>query len=412
MMGISCELLLLMSATSGAAAFGVVPLAARGPAHGAFGIRAAIRLDASAAGGGDDDGAAGGGELSTESLLKLRQRILNIQQNGLASPSQKLFDLAMSKSPQTLMQEFFRTSPPEVVQAMQDAVASLLGSLPPFEFDAQMTTTGDKLAALMLQLQMTGYMLRNAEYVMTVRRLLKLKSRSMEEFRAAFDRVDLDKSGFIENSEVEQLLREVYEDVPPFEVATFVELFDTDGDGRISWDEFITGLGGNTDGTNADLSSLPLIAGSDGPGGPEPKLSGTVTVEMDDGSKVEMDASSYMEQLKAEASALRNELAQAEQAKVKEELALSTSISAYVSSLPDAQLKLLTSGISDDVVAAMKQLVTFILRAPDGEGPLAKDAEVTLEQAKLQQLCLYQLILGYRLREAEATGSADEQIGR
>ena len=43
---------------------------------------------------------------------------------------------------------------------------------------------------------------------------------------------------------------------------------------------------------------------------------------------------------------------------------------------------------------------------------LAKDAEVTLEQAKLQQLCLYQLILGYRLREAEATGSADEQIGR
>ena len=184
--------------------------------------------------------------------------------------------------------------------------------------------------------------------------------------------MDLDKSGFIENSEVEQLLREVYEDVPPFEVATFVELFDTDGDGRISWDEFIAGLGGNTDGTNADLSSLLLIAGSDGPGGPEPKLSGTVTVEMDDGSKVEMDASSYMEQLKAEASALRNELAQAEQAKVKEELALSTSISAYVSSLPDAQLKLLTSGISDDVVAAMKQLVTFILRAPDGEGLLPK----------------------------------------
>ena len=45
---------------------------------------------------------------------------------------------------------------PEVSQAMRDAITSLLGSLPPLEFDARMTTTGDKLSALMLQLQMTG----------------------------------------------------------------------------------------------------------------------------------------------------------------------------------------------------------------------------------------------------------------
>ena len=60
----------------------------------------------------------------------------------------------------------------------------------------------------------------------------------------------------------------------------------------------------------------------------------------------------------------------------------------------------------------MKQLVTFILRSPDGDGALDKDAEVTLEQAKLQQLCLYQLVLGYRLREAEATGEASDSIGK
>ena len=64
------------------------------------------------------------------------------------------------------------------IQAMQDAVAALLGNLPPYEFDAQMTTTGDKLAALMLQLQMTGYLLRNAEYVMKLRQILNIKSRS------------------------------------------------------------------------------------------------------------------------------------------------------------------------------------------------------------------------------------------
>ena len=106
------------------------------------------------------------------------------------------------------------------------------------------------------------------------------------------------------------------------------------------------------------------------------------------------------------------ELAKDQASKAASESALATSLSAYVSSLPEPQLKLLSSSISEDVTTAMKQIVTYILRAPGGEGPLDKDAEVTLEQQKLQQLCLYQLILGYTLREAEATGEAGEALGR
>ena len=60
----------------------------------------------------------------------------------------------------------------------------------------------------------------------------------------------------------------------------------------------------------------------------------------------------------------------------------------------------------------MRQLVTYILRSPSGDGPLGKEQAVTMEQNRLQQLCLYQLILGYKLREAEATGEAQDAIGR
>ena len=70
--------------------------------------------------------------------------------------------------------------------------------------------------------------------------------------------------------------------------------------------------------------------------------------------------------------------------------------------------QLLSSGISEDVVTAMRQIVTYILRAPSGEGELDAKAEVTLEQQKLMDLCLYQLILGYTLREAEAKGEASD----
>jgi hypothetical protein len=107
------------------------------------------------------------------------------------------------------------------------------------------TTTGDKMAALMLQLQMTGYMLRNAEYVLTLRKVLNLSTRNAAEYRKAFDKLDLDGSGFIERNDIEKLLTDVYDgkNVPDFEVDTFIRLFDVNSDGVVSWEEFATTLG-------------------------------------------------------------------------------------------------------------------------------------------------------------------------
>ena len=115
--------------------------------------------------------------------------------------------------------------------------------------------------------------------------------------------------------------------------------------GKISWDEFAAALG--VDEAAADPFVLPLLAGGDsedesGPPPAGPTLSGTVTIELDDGSEVEMDASAYMEQLKLEAQSLRAELTLLEgreTALQKGAGSLSGSISSYVSSLPEAQLK-------------------------------------------------------------------------
>tara|TARA_B100000795_G_C22373689_1_gene277064 strand:+ start:93 stop:284 length:192 start_codon:yes stop_codon:yes gene_type:complete len=62
----------------------------------------------------------------------------------------------------------------------------------------------------------------------------------------------------------------------------------------------------------------------------------------------------------------------------------------------------------------MRMLVDYILKggSPNGDGrEVSTDEQVRIEQDKLQQLCLYQLVLGYRLREAEATGEAQQRLG-
>ena len=398
----------------------------------------------------------GGGLIRAEDRDLLSSRIQKIQEQGgaVATPAQKLFELATEKPPQLVLREFFMTAPEEVSAAMRDAVVSLLGTLPPMQFDAQISSTADKLAAMMLQLQMTGYMLRNAEYVTTLRRLLNLQEHTQDDLKEAFDKLDLDGSGYIETAEVEELLTGLYggKAPPDFEVKSFITFFDANKDGRVScaaqirgaqfaarnsprnsprtsrrnsgrhalrnsltprpatrrsFEEFVAALGPAAERRPGVLGALAAAA-DDGAIGPE--LSGQVTVEMDDGSTVEMDAAEYMAELKQEAQALRAELAKMENVDAGGEPG--SSLTAYVSGLPKPQLQALTSGITEDVVGAMQMLVRYILPGSDGKQRQLDDTSpLTIEQEKLQQLCLYQLVLGYRLREAEAKGEAQKLIG-
>jgi len=59
--------------------------------------------------------------------------------------------------------------------------------------------------------------------------------------------------------------------------------------------------------------------------------------------------------------------------------------------------------------------VLFFEQVPDEDGSerdLVEDDQVTIQQDKMRQLCMYQLVLGYRMREAEAKGEAGERVGR
>ena len=64
-----------------------------------------------------------------------------------------------------------------------------------------------------------------------------------EEYKQGFDKVDRDASGFITPDEVEDMLFETY-GFPPMEeeVDMFMKEFDTNQDGKVSWDEFLNSM--------------------------------------------------------------------------------------------------------------------------------------------------------------------------
>eukprot|EP00521_Asterionellopsis_glacialis_P011404 CAMPEP_0195301682 /NCGR_PEP_ID=MMETSP0707-20130614/29745_1 /TAXON_ID=33640 /ORGANISM="Asterionellopsis glacialis, Strain CCMP134" /LENGTH=489 /DNA_ID=CAMNT_0040364709 /DNA_START=119 /DNA_END=1588 /DNA_ORIENTATION=- len=374
-------------------------------------------------------------------LGKLRERVGDQESGESQKPSNALYRLMTSQTPNEAISTFVSSANPQVVTAMSGAVSSLLGGLssPAMGVETVVKASGEKIGNLCFQLQMTGYMFRNAEYVLALKDLMSIDgSATLEDFRDAFDRIDTDGSGYIESTEIESLFEDVYEgDSPPaFEVDTFMNFFDSNNDGRISWKEFERGLGAMSMEKAAQAvnnNNKRLLPPNDSDRDdddeedvvtPEPSISGKIQVELKDGKVIEVEAKDYINDLKREAEALKEALRKesgqnsmsdglvpgSSMTGMPEEKESGSGISGYISSL-GGDLKTLTEGISPDVVDAMKLLVDFVIEGgPGGKRKGANSAvdkdqlEMEIPGSALQQLALWQLVLGYRLREAEATG--------
>jgi hypothetical protein len=296
-----------------------------------------------------------------------------------------------------------------------------------------------------------GYMFRNAEYVIALKDLMNLKGRrlTLDDYKDAFNKLDTDDSGYIEVTEIQDLFKDVYDDgkVPSFEVSAFLEFFDKNKDGKISWEEFEKGLGAaiaTAQSTKGDVASRLLGYNSSDDDDEDDddvidvntNVSGTIQIEMEDGKVVEVDAREYMENLKAEAQKLKDALR-------KEQQLLSggvdgrndpssgllpngggggggADIAGYIASR-QGDVRSLTEGISPEVVDTMRKLVDFVLEGGEKTKSSTKnksnknsrssptdkekaEMEMEIPGSALQQLALWQLVLGYRLREEEVKG--------
>lgn len=384
-----------------------VRVASRGIAYSAF-PRSRVRC-------ADDLG----GLLSPDDMRALRKRLKEVK-SGDSNAATELYRLMTKDDPGSMIVEFLRSSSPMAIEAMQTTVVSLLGTLPK-QFGVAVSTTAERFAALSYQLQMTGYLFRNAEYILAIRRLLSIKAANEEELRVAFSTIDKDQSGFIDVAELKIFLERwkggavkvngtvVSAGVSTGDVREFLSVFDTDKDGLVSWEEFRSVLGSASLPQAADQPQKLIGAAAPSP---DPQISGTVTIELESGGQIEVDAAKYVSELKSSVARMRSELAKAQGSAKPASAAGTESISSFLSRLPPAELKSLTASIQPEVVEAMKQLVSYVVKETfEADAPPKPDMELEISRDALAQICMWQLVTGYRLRQAEAKGEALERLG-
>jgi hypothetical protein len=240
------------------------------------------------------------------------------ERGELARPNRKnkFYDTIVNISAPELVQNFARTAPPEVQLAIKTTVMSLFGSMSGGQIETSITGTTQNVASLMYSMQMTGYMLRNAEY----RRSLK------------------------------QSIARTSSMLP--------------GD-------------------------RPMAA---------PKISGKIAINLG-GQAIEVDAAAYVADLHKEVEELKAALARVESDAQAKEAGGSSSLLAYMQSLPREGMQALSQGITPEVMECMQILIEAVLARDTGVANAA--AIVDSKGVKLRELLVWQLVTGYTLRELE-----------
>jgi hypothetical protein len=125
---------------------------------------------------------------------------------------------------------------------------------------------------------------------------------------------------------------------------------------------------------------------------------GEVTVRSPSGQSTTVDVEQLTSALSKEIAELRTELMLVRSDRENE---LRSNLLTYIQALPEHELVRLTADMSSDVVQAIEMLVDALM---DRLAIPSREKEVVVQQSvgQLAQLCMWQMVVGYKLRELEA----------
>jgi hypothetical protein len=158
--------------------------------------------------------------------------------------------------------------------------------------------------------------------------------------------------------------------------------------------------------TNDQSSPIPIILD-------QAQLSGTVrltlpsstsstTTNTNGGSStttIEVSVDALTTALTNEIRALRSELLSL---RTQRESELKTNLLTYIQALPEKELERLTTNMSEDIIQSIELLVNSIMLKLGIDSTTGVEVVVQQSIVQLAQLCMWQMVVGYKLRELEA----------
>ncbi|KAF8821669.1 hypothetical protein IE077_001752, partial [Cardiosporidium cionae] len=307
---------------------------------------------------------------------------------SLTFPNNAFFEAVVRLAPNELISRFVQSTPKRVQEAARTTVLGLLGTLPKFALETTVLTTGEKLANLMFQLQITGYMFKNAEYRMSLSDCFKFVIPPQSSIASPW---------FPGNIGAKQV------------TAISSQMWNTSSN---------TNSPKNTDDLTSNDSATPensQIEHFESTNFPQKNvnkgasnISGRIYVQLTDGKTIEVDAAQLVGELRTQIRDLRTEL---ENLTTSRENVKEIDLLSYIKSLPEVQMRSLTENISEDVIEAMRKLTSIVVEGLGAGKDFSGETITQQTGSVIAQLCMWQLAVGYNLRELEVREEIRRSFG-
>ncbi|EUD68390.1 hypothetical protein C922_01410 [Plasmodium inui San Antonio 1] len=316
----------------------------------------------------------------------------------------KYFDKISSIPPNELINRFFENTSERVKEAVKNIIFNIIGNIQKYTIETSILITYDKIYNFLLQIILTGYMIKNADYRLSLNESLydqnSIINRKEEDFfnlKKSFYGLfaDIHKRSGEETLNASELSEpkngtqqapsqdgEVMQKSPNLDEETLIsnnlqdhlsndDLPDQDGN-PYSYEEghqLPSDSASYTSGKNGESDNFPII-----------------------------NTKNYIIFLRKKIKSLEMQLKKLKENKT----ILNDDLLSYIKSLTDVQLRSLTDNIGPLVLDATKKIVELVIQGMTlNINKNSSNELIYVSGSVLTYICFWQLIIGYTLREME-----------
>ncbi|SOV76911.1 conserved Plasmodium protein, unknown function [Plasmodium reichenowi] len=320
----------------------------------------------------------------------------SLNNKSFENSNNKYFDKICSISPNELINRFFENTSERVKEAVKNIIFNIIGNIQKYTIETSILITYEKIYNFLLQIILTGYMIKNADYRLTL-------NESLYDQNNILNKKDYDQQqDEQENVNKEKQQNNEYQEDDLFNLKkSFHALFSDNNRNNMSEEQLNKGEmlnskhiidpnetnNTNNNNNNNNIDNYKTNGESN-----------DITNDTTSDDYPIINTKNYILFLRKKINSLEKQLNILKESKTF----LNDDLLSYIKSLTEIQLRSLTDNIGPLVLDSTKKIVELVIQGMTlNINKNMSNELIYVSGSVLTYICFWQLIIGYTLREME-----------
>ncbi|SOV11902.1 conserved Plasmodium protein, unknown function [Plasmodium sp. gorilla clade G2] len=318
----------------------------------------------------------------------------SLNNKSFENSNNKYFDKICSISPNELINRFFENTSERVKEAVKNIIFNIIGNIQKYTIETSILITYEKIYNFLLQIILTGYMIKNADYRLSLNESLYDQNNILnkKDYDEQSDKQEDQKKEQIDVNKEKQQKHE-YQEEDLFNLKkSFHTLFSDNNINNMSEEQLNKGdILNSKHIIDPDHNNIDNIDNKD-------NIDNLQRNGESNNNYPIINTKNYILFLRKKINSLEKQLNMLKESKTF----LNDDLLSYIKSLTEIQLRSLTDNIGPLVLDSTKKIVELVIQGMTlNINKNMSNELIYVSGSVLTYICFWQLIIGYTLREME-----------